>query len=229
MRNRRRITHAIAVFLILTSAGLLLAQSNSGRPLFFNGKKSGSVVQFDGRSYVDLETVAQIMNGTVTIEPEQVLLTVAGPASAAAPPSPPSAPASAPGLSRDFARAAIAQLAEMREWRGAVGAILTYGVPVVGTWPEDYHDRAELDLQQVAATALTDDDQNVMQLLQYNFDHLTRWAADVVATRNALNATDTVRPTVRQDDPALAKISGCSRFLASMLVSGSFADDAICH
>ncbi len=48
-------------------------------------------------------------------------------------------------------------------------------------------------------------------------------------TRQSMNATNSVRPDAMQNDPVLAKISNCSRFLNSMLVSGSFADDASCH
>jgi hypothetical protein len=32
-----------------------------------------------------------------------------------------------------------------------------------------------------------------------------------------------------QSDQSLAKISNCSRFLSSMLVSGIFSDDQSCH
>jgi hypothetical protein len=132
-------------------------------------------------------------------------------------------------LSRNFASLAIAELAEMREWRGAVGAILSYGVPVVGSWPQDYHDRVEAGLMQVSVAATTPADEDAMQLLQNEFSNLARWTGDVVATRQSLNATNTVRPDTMQNDPALTKISNCSRFLNSMLVSGMFADDPSCH
>ena len=117
----------------------------------------------------------------------------------------------------------------MREWRGAVGTILAYGVPVVGTWPQDYRDRALADLNQVSVTATTDADHDAMQLLQNEFTNLGNWADNVVATRNSLDATKTVNPDVMQNDQALAKISACGRFLSSMLVSGSFADDPSCR
>src|SRR4029077_11814661 len=138
-------------------------------------------------------------------------------------------PAPSPGLSRNFASLAIAELAEMREWGGALGAILTYGVPVVGSWPQDYHDHVQANLSQVGVAASTAADQDAMQLLQNEFSNLTRWANDVVATRQSLNATNTVRPDTKQSDPALVKISNCSRFLNSMLVSGVFSDDPSCH
>jgi hypothetical protein len=117
----------------------------------------------------------------------------------------------------------------MREWRGAVGTILTYGVPVVGTWPQDYHDHVQANLDQVSVAALTPGDEDAMRLLQNEFSNLSRWANDVVSARQSLNATNSVRPDTLQSDPTLAKISNCSRFLSSMLVSGTFSDDQSCH
>jgi hypothetical protein len=232
MRNRTRLFYLISVGVVLIFAGILCAQSPPGRALIVNGKDSGTVVQMSGRSYVDLETVIQFTNASVMIEPDKILLTLPVPtpspssgASAASqpPPLPPDM------LSKDFARLAIAVLAEMREWRGAVGTILMYGVPVVGTWPQDYRDRTDADLNQVAVSATTPGDHDAMQLLQKQFGNLENWANSVVGTRQSLDATKTVNPDVMQNDQALAKISTCNRFLSSMLVSGSFADDPSCH
>ena len=218
MKNRGKARYAILFGLILACAGMLFAQSTSDRALFVNGKPAGTVVQIGGRSYVDIDTVAQITNGSVTVEPNRVLLTIAGlrpgPNANAVPPSPPQ------GVSREFARVAIAELAEMREWRGAVGTILTYGVPVVGSWPQDYRDHIEANLMQVAVAATTASDQDALQLLRNEFANLSQWAGDVVATRQSLNATKTVDPNAMQNDQTLAKISNCSQFLSSML-SGS--------
>jgi hypothetical protein len=231
MRNRSGISYFFLFGFILLFAGILLAQNVPDRALIVNGKSAGMVVQMGGRAYVDVETVAQFMNGSVTLEANRVVLTFPESGTAAAPSAglaaPPQAPP--PGLSRNFASVAIAELAEMREWRGAVGAILTYGVPVAGTWPQDYHDRVEANLGQLAVAASTAADQEAMQLLQSEFSNLSKWASDVVATRQALNATNTVRPDTMQNDPTLAKISDCSRFLSSMLVSGVFADNQSCH
>jgi hypothetical protein len=237
MRNRGGISYLLLFGFILLFAGILLAQTNSQHPLLVNGKSAGTVVQMDGHSYVDVETVAQFTNGSVTFEPDRVVLNfpasstsasatttaAASAATASAGPAPP------PGLSRGFASIAIGLLAEMREWRGAVGTILTYNVPVVGTWPQDYHDRVEADLERVALAATTDADQNAMQLIRNEFSNLSRWANDVVETRKSLEATNTVRPDVMQSDPTLAKINDCSRFLSSMLLSSTFSDDQSCH
>lgn len=228
MRNRSGISYFFLFSSLLVFAGILLAQNAPDRALIVNGKPEGKIVQMGGHAYVDVETVAKFTNGTVTIEPNRVVLTFPAPGTSAVPSTGP-APLPTPGLSRNFASLAIAELAEMREWRGAVGTILTYGVPVVGSWPQDYHDRVEASLNQAGIAASTAADQDAMLLLRNQFSSVARWASDVVTTRQSLNATNTVGPNTVQGDQTLAKISNCNRFLNSMLVSGSFADDPSCH
>lgn len=225
--HHRKLQYIFFLGLILSLAGALLAQNTTGKILVVNGKTTSAVMRIGEHSYIDIETLAQITNGTFTVEPDRIVLTIPGPAPAAPPSAPPAA--AAEGLSREFARTAIAELAEMREWRGAIGTILTYGVPIVGTWPQDYHDRVETNLAQVAVTASTAEDQDALQLLRNEFGNMAQWAANVVATRQSLNATKTVDPNFMQNDQALAKISDCSRFMSSMLVSGVFSDSPSCH
>lgn len=229
MKNRGIPPYIILVGFLLSLAGILLAQSTPDRTLFVNGKPAGSVTQVAGHSYIDIDTVAQITNGTITVEPTRILLNIpvrdANQNSSASPDQ----TTQALQLSKDFARAAIAELAEMREWRGAVGTILTFGVPVVGTWPQDYHDRVETDLAQVAVAASTAGDQDALQLLRNEFANLSQWAGGIVSARQSMDATNTVTPNYLQNDPVLAKISSCSNFLSSMLVSGVFADNTSCH
>jgi hypothetical protein len=229
MKNHGMLSYFVLAGFILSLAGILLAQTPPDRTLYVNGKPMGTVTQVGGHSYVDIDTLAQITNGTVTIDPNRVLLNIPAPESspnsnAASPP--PSQPLA---LSKDFARAAIAELAEMREWRGAIGIILTFGVPVVGTWPQDYHDRVQTDLAQVALAATTAGDHDALQLLNNQFRNLEQWANDIVSARQAMDATKTVDPNYMQNDPLLAKISSCGTFLSSMLVSGVFSDNASCH
>jgi hypothetical protein len=229
MKNRRKLSYIILAGLILSLAGILLAQTPPDRTLFVNGKPAGTVTQVGGHSFIDIDTVAQFTNGTVTVEPNRILLNIPSPQpnpnSSAALPS----PSQSMSLSKEFARAAIAELSEMREWRGAIGTILTYGVPVVGTWPQDYHDRVQTDLAQVAVSATTAGDQDALQLLNNQFQNLAQWTGDIVSARQSMNATKTVDPNYQQNDPSLAKISSCSTYLSSMLVSGAYSDNASCH
>ena len=255
---------------VLALAGVLFAQStpNKNKTLVVNGKSAGPAVrQIDGRSYVDIQTLAEVTNGVVTIERHRIVLTIpasdsgastsAAAASAAPASAPPAdgapvasapadgapvasapadaAPASAPpaqppqGLSRDFASAAIAALAEMREMRGAIRAMITYGLAVSDTWAQDDQGRVMTGIRQAEVAATTEDDLHALQLLENEADKLASWADSVFAARQALNGAMTVDPNALQNDPALAKIRSCGQFLNAMLVSGAFADDPSCH
>jgi hypothetical protein len=247
---------------VLALAGALFAQStpNKNKILVVNGKSAGPAVrQIDGRSYVDIQTLAEATNGVVTIERHRIVLTIpasesratpsadpasappanAGPAPADAAPSDaaatdaaPARPAPAPpqqGLSRDFASAAIAALAEMREMRGAIRAMVTYGLAVSDTWAQEDRGRVMTGIRQAEVAATTEDDQLALQLLQNEADKLESWADSVFAARQALNGAKTVDPNALQNDPALAKIRSCGQFLNAMLVRGVFADDPSCH
>jgi hypothetical protein len=224
MNRLNHLQYVVLLGSVLSIVAVLSAQRAPNKTLVVNGKTTDTTItQIDGRSYVDIEALARITNGTVTVEPNRIVLTI--------PVSTPGA-ASSPSpdrVSKNFASVAINQLAEMREWRGAIGAILIYGAPVVGTWPQDYRNRAEASLMQAAVAASTASDQDALKLLRNEFANLAQWASDVVTTRQAMNATKTVNPDIMQNDQVLAKISDCSRFLGAMLVSGVFADNPSCH
>jgi hypothetical protein len=255
---------------VLALAGVLFAQSTptKNKILVVNGKNAGRAVrQIDGRTYVDIETLADVTNGVFTVERHRIILTIpasdSGATAGAAPTSvapadaapvatasadvapadaapadaaPAStAPAGAPppqppqGLSRDFASAAIAVLAEMREMRGATRAMITYGLAVSDTWAQDDQGRVMTGIRQAEVAATTEDDLHALQLLKNEADKLASWADSVFAARQALNGAKTVDPNALQNDSALSRIRSCDQFLNAMLVSRAFADDPSCH
>jgi hypothetical protein len=224
-------------FLSLLSLGLSLglilfvsetvAQDTPTRTLIVNGKTvDAGVLLVEGRSYVDIEGLAKGMGGSVTFEAEQISLTIPGQLPSA---TPQTTPQSQEGMSKDLQKIAVFTLAEMREWRGAIGTVVTSAMPVVGTWSQDYHDRVEADLMQATLAASTDSDRQALPLLQQEFALLTEWADTVLEERKALNAARTIDPNSLQNDQSLARISKCGQFLSSMIVSGTFSDDSSCH
>ena len=226
MSRNRIVSYALLGTLILALGAGLLAQGAPDRILVVNGRDTTAVVrQIDGHSYVELETLAQLTKGVITVEPTRIVLTIpaAPPAPASTPPpatgsaAGPSQTASVPpgvsvGLTRDFARTAIAELAEMREWRGAIGTMVTYGLAVSGGWAQEYHERVQAGLMQATIAATSESDQNAVQLLNNEFNRLAGWAADVIAARQALNGAKTVDPNALQNDAVLAKITECGIF-----------------
>ena len=222
--------------IILSLAGVILAQTAANKTLVVNGTSAGSAVrEIDGHTYIEIEALARATNGVVTIEPTRVLLSIPAAATsavvgtAAVVTTTAQAARPAVGLSVEFKRAAISELSEMREWRGAVGAMITYGLAAGGATAQDYHAICESGLSQATVVAVTNDDLNAVQLLKGEFDTLTAWAAQVVADRKALNGARTIDPNSMANDPVLTKITACGRFLNSMIVSGAYADDTSCH
>ena len=202
----------------LTLAAALWAQvAPARRALVVNGSRvDGAVVQIDGRPYVDVETVARLMNAEVSFAPGRVIL---------------NAPA-APGLSKDFARAAISQLAVMAEWKAAIASTLRYGIAAgtwLGPWLHDHRARAEESLGQTALAAKTESDRKALQLLQNELNYLAEWDSQAQAAVHHLDGEQAVNPAAAQNDPQLAKITECGTFLTSMLVGGEFADSTACH
>jgi hypothetical protein len=184
-------------------------------------------VQLEDRSYVDIQALAQLARGSVTFEPDRIVLRI--PATQPSRGSESGESTSTESISSDFQRAAIPVLGDMREWTGAISTLITTSFPVAGRWPQDYHDRVEADLMQASIAASSNADHQALQLLQNEAAAVGAWADKVVADRNTLNADTTVDPNALQNDRVLAKISQCGRFLGGMIVRGTFADDSSCH
>jgi hypothetical protein len=282
MKNFRNFRFLIWLGFVLALAGTLFAQSTSDKVLVVNGKTVESgVVQIGGRSYVDVETLAQLTNGTFVVDPHRVVLTIpvanapaptaavatapattvtapttaahaaktaadtataevtapngAAPVSASAAAaaneaaSEEPAPAPPKGISKQFASIAIAALADMREWRGAISAMISHGLAVSDAWAAGYRDQAQADLAQAAVASTTDDDRNALQLLRSEESNLENWWNTVLGQRQDLNGASTIDPDALKNDPMLAKIRSCSQFLNSMIVSGTFSDNSACH
>src|SRR6267378_1975464 len=107
MNRRRNLKYVVLLGIVLSLAGVLWAQRGPDKVLVVNGKTIESpVIQIDGHSYVNIETLAQITNGVIAVQPDRIVLTIRPEVSSAAPPPPPPPE----GLSKEFAREAIAVL-----------------------------------------------------------------------------------------------------------------------
>jgi len=226
-------------FIILTAAAsfavCLFAQSASDASLVVNGKNvRGALREIDGRPYADLELLAQALGASIHFESHRISLNMPV-APATAPPPANSARAALSTaqnmqrLSPEFASAAISALAAMRQWQGAVEAVIRFGIPANGTWPKDYRDNAEAGLNQARVAASSGGDQSAVQLLQSEFASLNSWSDSVITERQSLHAARFVDPNALANDSALSKISSCGGFLGSMIVSGVFSEGSACQ
>src|SRR6202795_4192681 len=227
--NKRSCFHSLtALVLSLILAGAVFAQNATAKKkLVVNGRTTdAAVVQIDGHSYVDVDTFARMINAAVKFEPGRVILTVPATEAGAKPER------TTAGLSKDFSKAGISQLAEMREWKAAIASVIRSGV-AEGNWLvpllRDHRVRAGASLGRTSLAAKTESDQKALQLLKNQFARVGEWDGNTQASVHSLNAEPSISPAVAANDPLLAKISECGNFLNAMLVDGEFADDASCH
>jgi hypothetical protein len=193
------------------------------KALVVNGNTApNAVIQVNGRAYADVLAVAQLTGATVNVQPTRVVLNV-----------PNTAPAqSAQGLSRDFARTAIAHLGDLREWRTAIAMTIRFGIPEnqpLEVWLRQYHSRAEESLRLAAVSAATPADKTAVELLQNEFNNMVQWDNNAAQDRQSFNGAKAVDPAALQNDPLLGKIAECARFLNSMISSGTFSDIGVCR
>jgi hypothetical protein len=219
MANSRRLT----LVGLLIVQGLALSQVNQPPETLVVSGHSGQapVTRINGGSYVAVDALARLMSGSLAYQGNQILLTV--PAGGIALPA--GQPANS-GFSKDFLKAGIETMSDIREWRSAVLNAVENSYPVKDAWMADYRDQAAKNLRLTSVAATTASDRDALQLLSKEFDHMQELGNKILAARKNLNY---ITPASVKKDPLDQKILNCARSLAAMAASGEFRDDGSCH
>jgi hypothetical protein len=199
--------------------------------LVINGQTGqAAVIRVDGRAFVDLAALAEIANWSVTFNSNRIVLGPApNPASSPETVGPPTE-ADDSSLSRDFMRAGIEAIAQMREWASPLSYAIQNGYPVTENWVAGYREQAAHALSLASVAATTDADRHALQLLTNEFNAVRQWSDKLVEARKSMNAGQyAMSASALRDDPLSQKIVACGRFLAPMLASGTIQDDPSCH
>jgi hypothetical protein len=212
----------LILLVLLIVPGLALSQAvRQSRTLILNGQSGQvKVIEVDGRSYVDLESLARIVNGTLGFSGNQITLTLPIPAGGTA------SPAANSGFSKEFLRDSIEEMAVIREWRSALVNSIENNYSIQEDWVESYRRQASTSLGLASVAASTDSDRSAAQLLSNEFDNMKTLSAKLLAARKIAHL---VSPENLKDDPLNQNILACARALASMAVGGQFVDDGSCH
>jgi len=210
-----------ALAIVLALPVLISAQSAPHpQTLVVNGQAGKTtVVQVNGRSYVDVEALAQIANGTVAFKDNQITLTVPPSASGTA------GQQSAPGFSKEFLSAAIESIAEIREWRVGIATAIQNSISVTDSWVSAFQRQANDSLRQASVAAVTATDRAALQLLTNEYNNMRTWSDQLIAARKTLQY---MSPEDMNSDPLFQQVLTCSHSLASMVASGQFQDDPSC-
>jgi hypothetical protein len=236
---RRAIQQALAVVTFL-ALPLVVSAQNGAPPqtLIVNGQQSAApLIQVKGRLYVDLEALARAAGGSVSYAGNQVALSIPGSgasspnadASSSATPSastPSAAPASDPGFSKGFLNSGIEAAATLREWHAALSSAIQNGYPIAAGSFGAYRAQAQTNLRLASVAATTDSDHNAYQLLNNEFQNMSKLSDRYVDRRANMTY---ISPDSLQNDGLNQRFITCGRSLSAMAGSGQFNDDGSCH
>jgi hypothetical protein len=216
------------ILVALLVPGLALAQAGRQNWTLVVSGQSGEapVIQVRGRSYVDVEALARLMNASLGFRGNQITLTV--PASASGTPATDASPSQPPTaeFSTDFMKAAIEEMSVIREWRSALVNAVQNGYPVTDDLVAAYRSQAAKNLRLASVAASTDSDRNAYQLISNELNNMQALSNKLLAARQNLNY---ISRDALKDDPLDQQILTCARALAAIAASGQFHDDGTCH
>jgi hypothetical protein len=233
MRNR------LLKYLLLSSSLLFFPLSTMAqhqrRTLVVDGRPGQAIVaEIDGRPYVEIAGLAEITHGSLSFKADRIVLSLP-PSSMTPPPAEPPAEPADPqahgsGLSREFMRAGIEEIATMREWASTLAYAIENGYHITDEWAANYREQAAHDLRLASVVASTEADRNALQLLTHEFETVRDWSNKLVQERKSMDtAKYALSENALRDDPISRKIVTCGHFLATMFGSGSFDDNPSCH
>jgi len=219
------------VFVLLTSSQVLVltqaAQRN--RTLVVTGHPGElTVVDIGGHSYVEIEILARLVNGSLSFQGDRMVLTLPTFSKDRSAPTP--APAVnqplASGFSKEFLKSGLEELADIREWRSTLTYTIQRGFPVTPESMDTYRFRAQQSLGFASLATSTDSDRAAFLLLTTEFNNMKQLSDRFLQQSNSRTY---IAPDSLNNDPLDQRILKCARSLAAMAASGQFVDDGSCH
>jgi len=206
---------------------ILTAAAQQVRTLIMTGHPGElAVVEMSGRSYVELEALARLANGSLSFRGNQIVLTLPSSSANATASNPTASHSDTVGFSKEFLRAGIEAMAAVREWRSALVNAIRQGFPVTEDWMASFRAEAQQNLRLVAVAVSTESDQKALQLLTNEFNNMKALSNRFVEA----NKSRTYVPTTALDnDPMDQRILNCAHSLAAMAANNQFVDDGACQ
>jgi len=218
------------LILVLVSCSLSLVIAEAGQQhltLSVTGHEGElSVVEMGGRSYVDIRALAQLVNAPLTLNVNQMVLTLPRPSVRTGATAPSDSQPAPVEFSRDFIRAAIEEMSIIREWRSTLTNAVQRGYPITEEWIGSFRDEARKSLRLVQVAATTESDRNAFQLLTNVFNTMNKLSDRFL---EANRSRTYISPDALNNDPLDQSILTCAHSLAAMAANGQFMDDGSCH
>ena len=218
MRNKFLWVSLIGTLLVALPLLAFAQAAHRQRTVVINGQSGEApVIESGGHTYIDLETLARIANGSVAFHSDRIVLTL--PASSDEQPA-------ASAFSKEFMKAAIEQVSVIREWRNSLRNAVERSYPITDDWISAYRSQASDALRRATVEVSTDADESALQSLTNEFNNMNSLASKYLETSNA---REYIRPDSIKDDVVYQRLLTCARSLTSMISTSQFVDDASCQ
>lgn len=185
-----------------------------------------SVIDLNGRRYVEIEPLANLLNSSLTIQGNRMILTFPDSSNSPDEAVPTDSEEATSVFSKDFIKAGLEEMAAIREWRRTLGNAIEKGFPVTPDWVDSYSNRAQHSLHLASLAVSTDADQDALQLLTNVFNNMKQLSDGFLKLNSSMTY---IRTDSLNNNPLDQRILKCARSLASMASSGQFVDDGSCH
>ena len=214
---------------ILTAASAAAAaqQTRTAGTLMIAGQpEQAQLVRINGKSYVDVESLARMTQGTLRFEGARTVLTLPAASTSANVASAAANSAKVPRLTEGFLGAEIEALTQVREWHVSLVNAVNNSYPVTATWVSPMQRQAEARLQLALAAATSEPDRQASQLLQAEFTNMQQMSDQLLALHDKASY---ISPAIFNNNTLDAKILGCEQALAAMAATKQFQDEVQCH
>jgi hypothetical protein len=217
-----------AGLMLIALLGQVWPQTPQQNLVFIVRGQSGQapVLQINGRSYVDIEALARLTNGSLGFQGNQITLKLPASAASTPAPTPPAGQPASSEFSKEFLKAGIEEMIVIREWRSALLNAVQNGYPVTDDFVSRYRGQAATSLRLASVAVSTDSDGRALQLLSSELDNMQKLSNKVLAARKNMNY---ISPDALKGDPLDVQILNCARSLAAMAASGQFQEDGSCN
>ncbi|HEV2645384.1 MAG TPA: hypothetical protein VGU46_03375 [Acidobacteriaceae bacterium] len=217
---------AVAGTFFVPDAGLAQSTQRSGTLVITGQQEQAPTIRINGKSYVDLESLARIAHGSLRFQGTQTILTLPGAERAGAASAPPAPAPKSPRLSVGYLSAQIEALTQLREWRAGLVNAVQNSLPISESLMNPLRRTADSKLELAIAAATTEEDQQAAVLLRNEFTAMQQMSDQYVASHLAATY---IPPDSLENSVQDQKITGCEKALVAMESTKQFQDAAACH
>jgi hypothetical protein len=198
------------------SSSLVIAGSSEHAPL----------VTINGKSYIDIESLARITHASISFQTNQIVLSLPGSSTDRPQPQARQDTTAKQGFSEEFVKAGIEEMTVIREWRIAIVNAVQTNNPVTDDWVSGFRRSADSKLTLASAVARTPSDHKGVELLKNEFNNMRQLSDHFLSLHKSASY---ISPDSFDNNPLDQKILTCARSLAAMAAANEYQDDTACQ